>query len=379
MISKPVIGAAAMSLALFGSHGSASVETESCQLTTESVATYHRLFHDDSVCDRNAYTDFKNSLNRGAKHRSLKESGDHAAVPNQRTRLCPRVVKDLGSSTTNTVYGYDTTWFLKNEASTPVVVALVKDGVEYSGVNDKVSPPQADPNAIIQPGATKVIHTFEGHVFSVRSVYEDGSTGNILLQHRAGLLPIGVHAQQLACPSTDPEPVVEVPSPTNPQVTVVKTHPDYERKPVKQLKRCNMIEMGFRNLANCPLHAYWVQPGTCSEHFRFHLGTNYQPADYQWDWNSATKFEASFVGHEFVFRSAFSAQEIDRVTLLPTVVSDCPDLGEQVYEASYGLNIMERVWGLEGTNATKHEDAFIVDAGSASSMLFATPEVTFSF
>ncbi|GKZ00949.1 hypothetical protein MPSEU_001046400 [Mayamaea pseudoterrestris] len=369
--NNKITAAAVLSLVMLSSTIASGQETGSlagsCQLTSESVSSFHALFHADSVCDRNAYTDFKNSLNRGAKHRSFKESGDHASVPNERTRVCPRVVKDLGSATTGTVYGYDTTWFLKNEASTPVVVALVKDGVEYSGVNDKISPPQADANAIVQPGGTKVIHTFEGHVFSVRSMHEDGSTGNVLLQHRAGLIPVGTHAQQLACPSTDPEPVIEVQTPATPsspsEVKIV-THPDFARVPVKQFKQCNMLELGFRNQANCPLHAYWVHPNTCQERFTYHLGTNHQAADYQWDWDSATKFEATFVGHQFVFRSAFSAQEVDRVTILPTVVTDCPDVGEQVYEATYGLNVVERVLGLEGINVTRQEDEFVVDGAS---------------
>ena len=403
-ILSPMQLSLALACLLVAQLSTAQEEASSCGITHQSLVAHHAVFHADSVCNREEYTNFKNSLRRRDKYQFFKQEG-YATVPNQETRICPRVVTNQGvnvnsvSTTAETsvknAIGYDTTWFLKNDASTAVVVALVHpdSGAEVSALNEKIAPPQADSNAIVQPGDTKVIHTFEGYAFVVRSVYPDGSTGDVLLQHRAGLIPIGAHAQQLACPSTDPEPLIEVTTQTAPtkapEVTVV-LDPEFERRPVQQFKECNMVELGFRNLANCPIHGYYVQPGTCKESFRFHLGTNDRPPyDFQYDWTSSTKFEASFVGHSFVFRSAFSAQEVARITIEPVVVTDCPDLKEQVYESSRQLDILERVWGLEGVNNTKMDladfDAIPVydyllgkENISATAVLYATPGSMYS-
>ena len=69
-----------------------------------------------------------------------------------------------------------------HKSSNAAVVAFVAhDGKEYSANNPTISPPQADPDAILKPGEWMALDTFEGHVFYVREVLHDGSTGNILL------------------------------------------------------------------------------------------------------------------------------------------------------------------------------------------------------
>jgi hypothetical protein len=52
--------------------------------------------------------------------------------------------------------------------------------------------------------------------------------------------------------------------------------------------------------------------------------------DFMWQWDSGTKFEGSFVGHSFAFRSAANPSLlVDKVTLQPTRVVDCPKLKEK--------------------------------------------------
>ena len=114
----------------------------------------------------------------------------------------------------------------------------------------------------------------EGDVFHVRELNEDGTTGMVLLQHRAGLIPVGNKARHLmTCPTNDDrEPVKTVNKTVNidsksmeatraaetiqqPLVDPVTGRnvriDGYARNLAKpnKLKRCNTMDVGFRNMA----------------------------------------------------------------------------------------------------------------------------------
>merc|ERR1711966_458949 len=55
------------------------------------------------------------------------------------------------------------------------------------------------------------------------------------------------------------------------------------------------------------------------------MGTHPAPQDFMWDWNSMTKYEASYIGHTFVARlQSDPSVVIDSYTLEPTRIVDCP-------------------------------------------------------
>jgi hypothetical protein len=224
--------------------------------------------------------------------------------------------------------GLDTSWIVENTASSPVVLSFVKDGVERSAVQTSISPPEDDPKAILQPGEWKAINTYDGHVFHARELLPDGTTGKVLLQHRVGAIPIGEKvSRNVVCPDVDDEPMVLTDDGTK------VTHPNFQRTKAPPKKVCNTIEVSFRNMAGCPLNGYYVQAGTCEETFKHHLGVQSSVNDFMKDWGSSTKYESSYVGHTFVFRSAFSDQVVDKVTIRPTQITDCPDLKQTVATA----------------------------------------------
>jgi hypothetical protein len=256
-------------------------------------------------------------------------------------------VQDLNDPTHET--GYDTSVIIENKATTPVVLVFIHRGREVSAMNTKIAPPQADPSSILQPGEWKHVHTFEGHVIHVRQLKQDGSLGLVLLQHRAGLIPVGAKAaDSLLCPLDDPEPIITVtpkPKPKEPNVPVAPIavwDPKFERteRPLQlvrkvgakrvirpNLKECNQLDVGFRNLAGCPLNGYFVRPGSCEEVFRYHLGVETNAKDFEWDWNSPTKFEHTFIGSTFVFRPVHDPEIlVERIDIQATQVTDCPDL-----------------------------------------------------
>merc|ERR1712125_136565 len=149
------------------------------------------------------------------------------------------------------------------------------DGVEYSAYNAKITPPNLDPEAIIQPGRWKAFVTYEGHAFNVRSLLEDGSMGPVLLQHRPGLIPItNKYGPPVTC------------DPNEPDIEPMKDNtrdPEFTRTPPQIGRPCNTMDIGFRNHVGCPLHVYYtgmqganITSGeqTCREDFKFHLGIN---------------------------------------------------------------------------------------------------------
>jgi hypothetical protein len=283
-------------------------------------------YHADTTCDRASYHRFKCSLNRHARYRMYKEIGHIDAVPDQKTVTCPAAGArvDMTDSHHRPGIGLDTVFFIENQSSGPIVISYVnkETQLEVSAMNPKITPATADPNAILAPGRWVPIYGYEGHEYVIREVLKTGVAGNVLLQHRAGLIPIGMNANadMMNCTNyIDTEPM---------QGNV--TAPAFQRtKAPSAYKPCNTMSIGFRNVAQCPLHGYYVSSGEgeqCHEAFKFHLGTDRITSDFMWNWSSRTKYEDTFVGHTFHFRSAAqpSLGLIDTVTLAPIRVTDCP-------------------------------------------------------
>lgn len=152
-----------------------------------------------------------------------------------------------------------------------------------------------------------------------------------------GLIPIG-NPQGLHCDLSKPD--VE---PVDPKTA--ERVEEFARPPVPEVRQCNVVDVSFRNQAGCPLHVYWASgtkdiPETgfnCGEKFRFHLGTKPATQDFMQDWESATKFEGSFVGHTFVARLASDPNVVvDSHTIETTKIIDCPNLKQAVTVASKG-------------------------------------------
>jgi hypothetical protein len=360
-----------------------------CEVTESGLDALYERYHSDSVCDRGAFNRLKSSVDRRARLERLVEGDRYALVPDEATVACPAVARSLyPSPPAPVVTGFDRSWVVENKASIPVVVLWVdpQDGAEKSAFSDAV-PPTADPNAIVRPGSWTVIQGYEGHVFHVREVLPDGITmGRVLLQHRLGWIPVGStlggKARQLVCPDGDEEPLlpievcdeegwdlledshgeeislcpdgdeepllpievcdeegwnlledshgegISLSSSASTQAQQRRLSPEFERTPYEVDRDCNRQEVGFRNVLGCPLHGYYLEAETCEPVFKFHLGIDAgypHVLDFMDDWNSRTKFEAGLMGHTFVFRSAHTGSEVDRITLLPTTVADCPE------------------------------------------------------
>jgi hypothetical protein len=314
------------------------------------------------------------SHDRKAIYESLKSSGVGATlVPNQQTVVCPMKVQGLENPTA--VRGLDTTWIVENTATTPVIISRLVDGVEWSPFKPDVKP-MDDPLAILQPGNWISVPTYESFVYHVREIGEDGNPGNVVLQHRAGLIPIG-NPHQYDCDANLPD--VE---PVNPETAERKL--DCGRTPTPEARPCNTVDISFRNQVGCPLHVYWAnrmdevpQEGfSCGEKFKFHLGTKPAPQDFMLDWDSATKFEGSYVGHTFVARLASDPSVvIDSYTVEPTLIIDCPNLKQQVSVSSDEKAEMEvRADGTiqnrneETEDSTLHLQEALVGLGGVSSI-----------
>ena len=308
-------------------------------------------YHDNRVCNRDAYNVYKANVGRYDRLQSYKKVGGVSTVPNQKTITCPvnggRVsMKD--AHTPNV--GLDTVWVVENHASTPVVVSYVNaQGVEVSARNPKISPATADPTAILKPNAWMAVYAFEGHEFVVREVLKSGIAGNVLLQHRAGLLPIGANFA-MAGISCDPSQDIE------PMVDETTTAPVFQRTPTQIDRPCNTMDIGFRNVASCPLHGYYVrgEGDQCTEKFKLHLGVESMTTNFIKDWTSATKYEGSFIGHTFHFRLASNPTIlVDTVTLQPIYVTDCPvSSAAAVVSETNGVNMMTQIGNVELTNTT---------------------------
>jgi hypothetical protein len=267
------------------------------------------------------------------------------------------------------IKGFDTTWIVENTATTSVVLSWVVDGVEWSPFAPDVKA-MDDPKAILKPGEWTSVPTFESFVYHVREITHNGAPGNVLLQHRAGLIPIG-NPNQYHCDATLPD--VE---PVNPETAARKQ--EFSRTPTHPIRPCNTIDLGFRNQVGCPLHVYWAnrlheipeQGFSCGEKFRFHLGNKPASQDFMSDWESTTKFEGTYIGHTFVARLASDPTVvIDSYTLDPTRVVDCPNLNQQVAAVSHGQ--AEAVVGAEGTMLPLEEQAAAAAAVAGISSVVA--------
>ena len=347
-------------------------------------------YHDEDKCALRPQTFHDYASQRAMVYASLKAGATGATlVPNQQTVFCPRQVQQLGVP--EAVRGFDTTWIVENTATTPVVLSWVMpDGKEYSPFHPDVAPPQDDPDAILQPGEWKAVPAFESYVYHVRELSKDNKPGQVLLQHRAGLIPIG-NPNTVQCDTSIPD--VE---PVNPQTA--QRQPEFARTPLPPVRRCNTMDIGFRNQAGCPLHVYWagnVAPEdvpasgfTCGEKFKFHLGTKPATQDFMHDWESSTKFEGSFIGHTFVARLASDPSlVVDSYTLLPTKVMDCPDRTPQMVsiggaledpEGTAKANLMPTG---EGETAIENADAAAAMANAAIGHLHPDqplPDIGFS-
>ena len=91
---------------------------------------------------------------------------------------------------------------------------------------------------------------------------------------------------------------------------------------------------------------------SCDEKYIFHMGTQPSSQDFMWDWNSATKYEGSFIGHTFVARLASDPSIIiQKYTLEPTKIIDCPTSKKQqvVVAAAVSNDEAEEVTITQGT------------------------------
>lgn len=321
-------------------------------------------FHDQDVCLTRPVRLNLGDVSRNSIYEGLKSSGMGATlVPNQQTVVCPLEVQSLESPTA--VKGFDTTWIVENTGSKTVVVAWVVDGVEWSPYNPDIKAVD-DPKARVQPGQWLNVPTFESFVYHGREIEDDGTVGQIVLQHRVGLIPIG-NPSKLSCDLSKPD--VE---PVDPETAVVVQ--DFARKPTPATRPCNVVDVSFRNQAGCPLHVYWASgmsdvPDSgfsCGEKFRFHLGTKPAPQDFMQDWESSTKFEGSFIGHTFVARLASDPNVVvDSYTVKATKIIDCPHLKQKVQTSSKEPPAAEAVVEAQGL-VTPLEDQVMGDAARAA-------------
>jgi hypothetical protein len=305
-------------------------------------------YHNPDMCLKKPSRPLAGHPDRAAVLASLQAGGQGATmVPNTQTVVCPMELQSLENPSANK--GLDTTWIVENTSKNPVVVSWVVNGVEYSPFEPDKSAME-DPRAILKPGEWTSVPTWESFVYHVREIDEDGSAGKVVLQYRAGLVPIG-NPHDYPCDASLPD--VE---PFDP-VTGVTAAP-FQRTKTPPVRPCNTIDIGFRNQVGCPIHVYWAnqlsdipeQGFSCGEKFKFHLGTKPAPQDFFRDWNSMTKFEGSFIGHTFVARLASDPSVIiDTYTLQPTRIIDCPNLKQQVSVAAKDDKEAEAVVEAQGT------------------------------
>lgn len=314
----------------------------SCPRMTEAmIPKYHRS------CNREAQNSNHRRRQRIAQHELLEQHGAYPLIPTQRTVVCPIEPVDLSSSSSGGIIGQDSRWIVENASSGRVVVAFVKNGMEYSAMNPSLTPPQRDVDAILQPGEFKVIQTFEGHVFHVRELLEDGSVGNVLLQHRPGVVEFqNDSGQELAELVNDENSIVDNDESIQDDYVFVHDTPSTEEQREESTRtipnttklrsrrnlneHCNMVYQGFRNAVGVPLDVYYAGVGAtpihgpmqCDERFKFHLGFEGKNVV---DWNSTLKYEATMVGHAFVARLASNPNVVvDTFVLQPTQIQDCP-------------------------------------------------------
>jgi len=335
------------------------------------------LFHHPHFCETRPSRPEKGHEGRALIYQKLKESGTGASlVPNQQTVTCPMgEVQSLENEMA--VKGFDTTWIVENTSTKNAVVAWSIDEFEWSPFHPDLKAID-DPKAMIRPGEFISVPTFESFVYHVREIGDDGALGNIVLQHRVGMIPIGNPHNNIQCDakSLDVEPY-------SPGLELEE--PEFGREGVRE-RPCNTIDIGFRNQVGCPLSVYWAntleevpeQGFSCAEKYHFHMGTQASSQDFMWDWNSETKYEGSFIGHTFVARLASDPSVvIQKYTLETTKIIDCPTIKKQQVIAAVSNEETEEITAAQGISLPSAADEDIegtLTAGESSvlSLLGAT-------
>jgi hypothetical protein len=336
-------------------------EEESCLRTS---VVEDRGYH--SRCDIVSFKGYKATLQKSLQQQRLQQTGYHQ-VPDQKTEICPcNEVANDHTSLLGGQRGQDTVWFVENTATTPVVIAYVdpETGLEVSAVNKKTTPATADPQSVLPVGEWKSIHAFEGDVFVVRELLGGGDggapivMGPVLLKHRVGLIPVG--------DLTDNDPNKSVAAAGKPPT--VRTTPKQAgaregiRSDLSQVytwDTCNVVDIGFRNRMGMPLNVFFLHregEQTCQEFLKFQVGSNEYPTDFAFSPDSSTKFEKSYMGHTFVFRTVGSGVLVETYTLQPTKVRECPGNKKQMV-SSGSMTVAEGIAAMASqgnpTNATQ--------------------------
>jgi hypothetical protein len=206
---------------------------------TESVQIHSR-YHNEEICLQGVKPvrpSFSGGPDRITNYNRLVASGQGAVlVPNEQTVVCPINVQSLENPTA--VKGLDTTWIVENTSTNTVAISWLVNGVEWSPFHPDVKP-MDDPQAQLKPGDWTPVPTFESFVYHVREIEPDGNPGKIVLQHRAGLVPIG-NPNQVECDASSPD--VE---PVNPKTA--ETVEGFVRTPTPEVRPCNTVDVSFRN------------------------------------------------------------------------------------------------------------------------------------
>jgi len=324
MASNHILGAAAAAAALAASNAP----------VCPSRPLIHKKYHEPGVCLTKPSRPPEGHKDRKMVYNKLLAGGIGASlIPNTQTVTCPLGGKLESLEAPTAIKGFDTTWIVENTSSKSVVLAWVVDGIEYSPFEVNLKPID-DPKAMLNPGAWTSVPTFESFVYHVREIDEDGNLGNVVLQHRAGMIPLGGKMPSEDKGHTDSEPFSSAAVGTEakpPQVQEVG-------RLGTQNRPCNIIDVGFRNEAGFPMSVYWAnnlvdvpdKGFSCAENYQFHMGVKDAPQDFMWDWGSKTKYEGSFIGHTFVARRADNPSVVvDKYTLEPTRIIDCPSRTKQ--------------------------------------------------
>jgi len=313
-----------------------------------------RKYHTPEACATKPARPPKGDVSRWSIYQKLLTGGTGAAlVPDEETRFCPLYETDSLESPT-AIKGFDTTWIVENTSSQATVISWVVDGVEISPFEPGLSA-MDDPKCLLRPGDWISVPTFESFVYHVREVDKNGP-GRLVLQHRAGMVPLGK-------PSSVPDEKRIDPEPFSPRSLEAKPPPEETGRIGTKARPCNIIDVGFRNQAGFPLSVYYAgnlvqvpNAGfSCSEEYHFHMGLNPAPQDFMWDWASSTKYEGSLIGHTFVARRADDPSVVvDSYTLEPTKIIDCPRR-EQQQEVMVKAPIQQEVDVQDGENCANSD------------------------
>lgn len=258
-------------------------------------------------------------------------SGSMSQTHDQKTVICPVINQDLYEG--HVQYGPRTRFVVKNTATKPVVVSFVeRNGTEYSAANTMISPAILDPDAFLAPGVTKVFAVQEGHVFHVR----DSVTRELLMQHRAGIVPVEnrYNREIASCP---PSAATEEEDEPDRSFRVMRKFSQWTPLQVDRFNEEVHVDIGFHNTVksqdgtSCPVNFYYVRkenfgstrPPQFMERIALQLGDNHLSTAKD-DSGSSTKYERTYLGHQFVARLAHDENVVvDYLSVGPIKVQDC--------------------------------------------------------